>query len=141
MRAANRFAVAVHILSLAESAREGQATSEWMAGSIGVHPVVVRNVSGRLRRAGLLVTRRGVAGARLARPSGAITLRDVYAAVEEDGDVLAIHPRTNPDCSIGAHIQGTLEGVFGEAQRALTDRLAATTVADVVGDIARRAAA
>ncbi len=140
VRTANRFAVAVHILSLVEGAEPGQATSERMAGSIGVNAVVVRNVSGQLRRAGLLETHQGVPGARLTRGSDAITLRDVYRAVEADEEIFGIHPRPNPRCPVGAHIQDTLESVFGEAQRALSDRLAATTVAEVTQDLARRAA-
>lgn len=141
MRTANRFAVAVHILALTESARPGEATSEWMAGSIGVNPVVVRNVTGLLRRAALVETRQGVPGAALARPAKEITLRDVYRAVEEDEEIFSIHPKPNPDCPTGAHIQDTLETVFADAERALADRLAQTSLADVVLDLTRRASA
>lgn len=109
-------------------------TSEWMAGSIGVNPVIVRNVTGMLRRAGLVTTRQGVAGTQLAKPLREITLLDVYRAVDavEEGDLFAVHPNPNPQCPVGANIQTTLEGVFAEAQRAMETRLAETTMEAVV---------
>lgn len=111
---------------------QDENTSEWMAGSIGVNAVVVRNVTGLLRRAGLVLTQQGVPGARLARPLPDITLLDVYRAVEDSLDLFTIHPRPNPECSVGANIQVSLEGVFGEAQQAMEHRLSQTTMAEIV---------
>ncbi|HEX5084581.1 MAG TPA: Rrf2 family transcriptional regulator [Blastocatellia bacterium] len=102
-------------------------TSEWMAGSIGVNPVIVRNVTGMLRRAGLAVTRQGVAGASLSRKPADITLLDVYRAVEPDGEMFSIHSRPNPKCPVGAKIESTLEKHFTAAQQAMEARLANTS--------------
>ncbi len=133
MRSANRFSIAVHILSLLGALPEAEHTSEWMAGSIGVNPVVVRNVTGLLRRAGLVRTHQGVAGARLARPLAEISLLDVYRAVEGDeAGLFSIHPRPNPQCPVGARIQGTLTRLFAAAEDALHARLAGITLAQVV---------
>src|SRR5579884_4384403 len=104
MRVASRFAIAVHVLSLLATGAESEHTSEWMAGSVGVNPVVVRNVLGMLRRAGLVRTRQGAPGAGLERPLAGITLLDVYRAVEADGDLFTIHPRPNPACAVGSGI-------------------------------------
>ncbi|RYX86773.1 Rrf2 family transcriptional regulator [bacterium] len=139
MRIANRFAIAVHIISLLETDENGEATSEWMAGSIGTNPVIVRRISGMLRRAGLLRTRQGVAGAEIERPLSEITLLDVYRAVNEEGELFSVHPRPNPLCEVGANIQDTLEEVFGEAQEAMENRLKGTTMLDVVQDLRVRA--
>jgi len=135
MRIGSRFAIGVHVLSLLAIEGPPERTSEWMAGSVGVNPVIIRNVVGQLRRAGLVRTRQGSPGAQLARPLSAVTLLDVYRAVEADGELFAIHPRPNPDCNVGANIQNTLEQVFGEAQRAMEDRLGAVTLADIVQDM------
>lgn len=133
MQVASRFSIGVHILSLLGADPGAENTSEYLAGSIGVNPVVVRNVSGMLRRAGLVATRQGVAGARLARPLAEVTLLDVYRAVAavDEGDLFAVHPNPNPRCPVGANIQRTLENVFGEAQRAMEARLAQTTLEQV----------
>lgn len=114
-------------------------TSGWMAGSIGVNPVIVRNITGMLRRAGLVKTSQGVAGTQLARSLSDITLLDVYRAVEPDGTVFSVHPRPHPGCEVGAKIQGTLEAVFGEAQRAMEAKLAATSMQQLVRKMSQSA--
>lgn len=134
MRIASRFAIGVHVLSLLGMDPEAENTSEWMAGSIGVNAVIVRNVVGMLRRANLVTTRQGVAGTHLGRPLREITLLDVYRAVEavEEGELFAFHPNPNPQCLVGCNLQAALEGVFDEAQRAMEARLAATTMEELV---------
>lgn len=117
----------------------GAPTSEWMAGSIGVNAVIVRNIAGQLRRAGLVTARQGVAGTSLAKPLEQISLLDVYRAVEVDGELFAIHPRPNPDCPVGANIQSSLEDVFHEAQEAMEARLAATSVREIATTIQEKA--
>lgn len=132
MRIANRFSIAVHILSLLGSLRDVEHTSGWMAGSIGVNPVVVRKITGMLRRAGLVRTRQGVAGTRLARPLSATTLLDVYRAVEDEASVFSVHDRPNPNCPVGSRIEETLTGIFTRAENAMQAQLAATTLEQVV---------
>jgi Rrf2 family protein len=132
VRIANRFSIAVHILSLLGALRDAEHTSEWMAGSIGVNPVVVRNITGMLRRAGLVRTRQGVAGTRLARPLTEITLLDVYRAVEDDTSVFSVHPRPNPKCPVGSRIEQTLSLIFTDAERAMHAKLEGVTLDRVV---------
>jgi Rrf2 family protein len=145
MRIGNRFSIAVHLLSLLGAVEDAEHTSEWMAGSIGVNPVIVRNISGMLRRAGLVNTSQGVKGAQLARPLSDITLLDVYRAVEPDVALFSVHARPHPSCEVGSKIQGTLEKVFGEAQAALEATLTATSMQQLVremrksGPVRRRA--
>jgi DNA-binding IscR family transcriptional regulator len=132
VRIANRFSIGVHILSLLGGRRDAEHTSEWMAGSIGVNPVVVRNVTGMLRRAGLVRTQQGVAGTWLARPLSKVTLLDVYRAVEDETSLFSVHPRPNPKCPVGARIEGTLGEVFAEAEDAMHSKLAGITLEQVV---------
>lgn len=138
MRIANRFSIGVHILSLLGSQRDVEHTSGWMAGSIGVNPVVVRNITGMLRRAGLVRTQQGVAGARLARPLSKISLLDVYRAVEDEPSVFSVHPRPNPKCPVGSRIEATLTGIFARAESAMEAKLAATTLERVVRSLKAR---
>ena len=135
MYAASRFSIAIHILSLLGATRGTQLTSEWMAGSIGVHPVIVRNITGMLRRSGLVHTQQGAAGARLARPLEQISLLDVYRAVNSQKELFCIHPHPNRYCPIGSQVTGTLKKHFGAAQRALEAHLAKTTMLQIVRDL------
>ena len=135
MRTANRFAIAIQSLCLLGCIEEGEATSEWMAESIGVNPVVVRNILGRLRRAGLVRTQQGAAGAHLTRLPTDITLLDVYNAVEEEGTLFGRHAHPNPHCPVGTQIPLMLDNIFGSAQQTLEDYLASVTLAQVVTEL------
>ena len=126
----SQYSVAVHILSLVNASAEA-LSSEFIASSVGVNPVVIRQVSGLLRRGGLLQTQRGVIGARLTRPAEQISLLDVYRAVDAPQTVLKLHQHPNPACPVGANIQCVLDDVFAQAQAALEGRLSRVTLADV----------
>ena len=132
------YSIAVHILSLLNAFPEPMS-SEYVADSVGVNPVVIRNVTGLLRRGGLLSTQRGVIGARLTRPADQISLLDVYRAVNAPESVLKMHPHPNPSCPVGARIQGVLDDVFGQAQAALETRLAQVRLSDISAAIKQQA--
>lgn len=86
-----------------------------------------------LSRAGFVTSQPGVGGGwRLVREPSAISLLDVYHAVD-DGHLLAMHHSTpNPNCLIGRNIQRTLTFYFDEAEQAFEQALASRTVADVL---------
>ncbi|WP_433324551.1 Rrf2 family transcriptional regulator [Spirillospora sp. CA-294931] len=138
MSANSRFTVAIHILSwMALVARMGQAvvTSDKIAVSVNTNPVVIRRALGQLRAGGLVEARRGNgAGWSLTRPATAISLLDVYAAVERDG-VFGLHSaEPNQGCPIGRGIRPTLGRVYADVEDAMRRRLAVTTVEDVLND-------
>ena len=63
MQIASRFTIAIHILVCVELyGADTPMTSESLAGSIGVHPVVIRRILGQMRRAGLITVARGREG-------------------------------------------------------------------------------
>jgi DNA-binding IscR family transcriptional regulator len=140
MRVANRFSIAVHILSLLETFKSETPTSESMAGSIGVNAVIVRNVMGMLRRARLVNTQRGAAGAQIVRPLKEITLLDVFNAVETNDEIFSMHENPNPACPVGSSIQSVLEAEFSAAQEMLETRLSETTMETIVRNLKKKAA-
>jgi len=112
--------------------------SETMAHSIGVNPVVVRTLMSRLRRAGLIKTRQGVAGGTLGRPAEQITLRDIYNAIEEKHDIFGVHANPDKTCPVGQCISPALGELFVEAQNAMEEKLAQTTLAQFIEDLTVR---
>ena len=135
-----RFAVAVHILTFLQTQGGEPATSELIASSVRTNPSLIRRLLSQLARAGLTTSQMGAGGgALLARPADAITLLDVYRAVDEDGGVIPMHPSPNPRCPVGRHIQAVLATRIDAAERALRAELARTTVAERAGDVTRRA--
>ena len=129
----SQFAVGIHLLTLLAQTPDETQTSEQMSGSVNTNPVFIRRILGRLAEAGLVDSQPGVGGGwRLARQPEAISLLDVYQAVDE-GHLMAMHhSEPNPDCLIGRNIQRSLTVYFEEAERAFAERLARQTVAQVL---------
>ena len=132
-----RFAVAVHVLVLLALGDE-PVSSALLAGSVGTNPVVIRRLLGLLRRAGLVRGRIGPGGGfQLARPAGAITLEDVFLAVEGGGAAPARH-RPNAACPVGGAVPQVLRRIGERAERAFLASLAGETLADTARGVSRR---
>ncbi|HEL2595419.1 TPA: Rrf2 family transcriptional regulator, partial [Streptococcus suis] len=136
MQISSRFTIASHILVLLalEGEKEKQ-TSTSIAGSVGVNPVIIRNILSRLKEAGLVQVARGVGGARLAQAPDKITLLQVYQAVElfgEKGKLFGFHEQPNPACQVGRSIHPLLDSRLENAQSALENELAKTRLADLL---------
>ena len=136
-----RFTVAVHVCALLAHNNGEPATSESIAESVNTNPVVIRRTLSALAKAGLVRSWRGSnGGSVLARAPRAISLAEIYRAVD-DNEGPALHqqpPKAN--CPIGAHIQPVLTDMIGEAESAREKIFAAQTLADVMSSIRRRAA-
>ena len=87
----------------------------------------------QLQKAGLIKVARGTGGIRITRPLEEITLLDIFEAVESiDHDHLFhFHDNPNPACPVGRNIHKILDGYLQDAQRALEQELAKTTLADI----------
>ncbi|MBR1753159.1 MAG: Rrf2 family transcriptional regulator [Ruminococcus sp.] len=138
MQIASKFTVAVHILTCIDVfGDERRVTSDFLSGSTGVNPVIVRNVLSQLRNAGIVSTRQGSGGAHLAKPLDEITLYDIYLAVDsvdsEEG-LFHFHENPNTNCPVGRNIHKVMDGRLTAAQTAFENELRSTTLAQVVAD-------
>ncbi|HFU4500799.1 TPA: Rrf2 family transcriptional regulator [Streptococcus suis] len=139
MQISSRFTIASHMLVLLalEGEKEKQ-TSTSIAGSVGVNPVIIRNILAQLKEAGLVQVARGVGGARLAQAPDQITLLHVYQAVElfgENGQLFGFHEQPNPNCPVGRNIHPLLDSRLENAQSALERELGQTTIADLLAEL------
>lgn len=126
-----RFATAIHILTLLDHHPEVWLTSEWIAGSINVNPVVVRRELGVLQDAGLVISRKGKeGGSMLAKPSPDITLYAIYDAVCNAEVLGRKNQRTNPLCPVGKQINVKLEDLFTETDEFLKKFLGTKSLHD-----------
>jgi Rrf2 family protein len=139
MQITSRFTIAVHVITAIEYFKDmDRVNSEFLAGSVGVNPVIIRTVISKLREAGILKTQRGSSGAQLAKPLDQITFYDVYKAVDsvdkEEG-LFHFHEQPNPNCPVGRNIHKAMDEKLKEVQRAMEDELKKTTIADIAEDI------
>ncbi|SEO88267.1 DNA-binding transcriptional regulator, IscR family [Amphibacillus marinus] len=142
MSISSRFAVGIHILSLINVDQGVTISSDYLAGSVNTNPVVIRRMMGMLKKAGLIEVRPGIAGIKLAKEPELITLFDVYKAVDvvQEKELFSIHENPHPDCTVGKHIQSTVEPLFIAAQLAMEKVLSNVTLLDVVEDIESKVA-
>ena len=140
MQITSKFTVAVHILTCIDIfGGQMRVTSDFLSGSTGVNAVIVRNVLGQLRNAGIVETRQGSGGAHLAKALDKITLYDIYKAVDcvDDEGLFHFHENPNADCPVGRNIHKAMDDRLQTAQAALENELKSTTLAQVVADTRR----
>ncbi|SMC45055.1 Rrf2 family transcriptional regulator [Moheibacter sediminis] len=126
-----RFATAIHILTLLASEPDEWLSSEYIAGSINVNPVVIRREIGTLNEAGLIITKKGKdGGVRLNKSSQQIFLSDIYNAVKNSEILGRKNKKTNPDCPIGKQINEKLENLFEETNAVVSENLNNRTLAE-----------
>ena len=136
MTTSSRFTVAIHILTLLAFTGPEPCTSEYIAGSVNTNPVVIRRLLARLREVGLVASQGGPGGGwQLRRDPAAITLAEVFRAVEPS-ELFPLHAaEPNPRCPVGRNIQQALEATFRDARSALERDLERTTVAGLVARV------
>ena len=69
MQISSRFTIAVHMLTCMETFKEEyKITSDFLAASINVNPVIIRRILSQLKDAGLIEVKRGTGGAAVIKP-------------------------------------------------------------------------
>lgn len=136
MSQSTRFAVSLLLLAELARARPDSMTSAALAESAGAHPVVVRRLLGRLARAGLTEAKAGKdGGARLALAPKRISLRAVYAAVENGALISRGTPEGGAD---GAEqtLAPSINRACRKAEKAFFKALEGMTLKDVMAGAA-----
>lgn len=138
MQIGSKFTIGVHIITAIDYFKDmDRVNSEFLAGSIGVNPVIVRTVISQLREAGIVQTKRGSSGAELSKRLDEITLYDIYKAVgsvDPEEGLFHFHEQPNSACPVGRNIHKVLDQHLLDAQRALEAELRSTTMADIAED-------
>lgn len=126
----SRFAISLHILVLLEKANEELISSDYLAGSININPVLVRKELINLRKHGFVGTKEGKnGGSYLAKAADRISLADVYLAVRQE-TLLGIAKNTpNPNCPVGREINTHLNELYESTEQVLVRSLSSKSLA------------
>lgn len=140
MQITSRFTIAVHIITAIDYFKDTEkVTSKFLAGSVGANPVIIRNVMGELKEAGIIDISQGKSGIRLVKNLDKITFYDIYKAVDgvnEEG-LFHFHENPNASCPVGRNIHKSVDGRLAKVQQAMEDEMKKITLADVVADTRR----
>lgn len=137
MQISSRFTLAIHIFACIDTfGNECKVTSDFLAGSTNVNPVIIRKILGQLKGAGLIDVARGTGGTTVAQPLDQISFLDVYRAVEcvENGNLFHFHENPNSNCPVGRNIHHILDDKLLRVQAAMEKELASITLEDLKQD-------
>ncbi len=137
MKIASRFTVAVHTLLVIHTfGKEQKTTSDFIAASVQVNPVIIRRTLLSLKAAGIIEVKAGSGGATIVRDLKDITLYDVYRAVDSvEGDIFHFHENPNPACPVGKNIHAVLDAHLADAQAAMENELKKVTLLDLTREL------
>lgn len=135
MQFSSRFTIATHtLLCIAMFQEEYKVTSNFLAGSINVNPVIIRNILGQLSASGLVEIKAGVGGAYLAKSADEITLLDIFKAVEKEESLFHFHENPNPECPIGRTIHSVMDSKIDTIQLAMENEMAEITLSELLDE-------
>lgn len=104
MQISSRFTIAIHILVyVATYHEEERITSDVLAQSIQVNPVIIRNILTQLKRSELIAVKRGQGGVSILPAYEDISLLAIYQAVEsiKNNQLFSFHSQPNQNCPVG----------------------------------------
>ncbi|MDE7106668.1 MAG: Rrf2 family transcriptional regulator [Anaeroplasmataceae bacterium] len=130
MQITSKFTVAVHtLLAIHFFSNEHKTTSDFIASSVNVNPVVIRRTLQSLKAAGLVEVKAGSGGARITRDLNDISLYDVYIAMEcLEGGLFHFHENPNSLCPVGKNMHLILDEHLSNAQAVMENELKKVTL-------------
>ena len=143
MQITSKFTIAVHIIAAIDYFKDSEkVTSNFLAGSVGANPVIVRNVMGNLKESGIIAISQGKSGISLAKELDEITFYDVYKAVDcvDDDGLFHFHENPNINCPVGKNIHIAMDEKLQRVQSIMENELSRITMADVVADLKKLSA-
>ena len=136
-----RLSGVLHVL-LHMAEHQGPVTSETLARAMSTNPVVIRRIMAGLKARGYVRSEKGHGGGwTLAGELSAITLKDIYVALDAP-PLLAIGNRSeNPACLVEQAVNAALGRTFAEAEALIVERLGEVTLAQLCADFHKGAVA
>lgn len=138
MQITSKFTIAVHMITAIDYFKDSEkVTSNFLAGSAGANPVIVRNVMGNLKKSGIIEISQGKSGISLAKGLDEITFYDVYQAVDcvDDEGLFHFHENPNIKCPVGRNIHLAMDEKLQRVQDTMENELRHITIADVAADV------
>lgn len=136
MQISCRFTMAIHLFACIDTFKEQKMTSDFLSGSIGTNPVIIRKLLRQLKTAGLIEVSRGTGGITVTRPLDKITFLDIYKAVEctPNEELFHFHEKPNEKCPVGRNIHHVIDDKLASVQSAMEKQLSHITLRDVKKD-------
>jgi|SRR6218665_499713 len=110
-----KFAITLHILTLLSKSPEAFLSSDYIAGSMNMNPVLVRKEIANLKKNNIVESKEGKnGGTRLLKPASEITLEDIFKMTFDRVSLGFSKNVPNPNCPVGKQINNQLDSLYGD---------------------------
>ncbi|PBJ14569.1 Rrf2 family transcriptional regulator [Flavobacterium sp. ACN6] len=119
-----KFAITIHILTLLNKFPNDYLSSEFIAGSINLNPVLVRKEIANLKAHHIVESKEGKnGGTKLAVNASNLTLKEIFEMTFETIGLGFAKNQPNPDCPVGKKINQNLEALYSEMNQKVNAQL------------------
>lgn len=137
MQVSRDFTIAIHILLCVDYfGKDTKVTSDFIASSVGINPVIVRRMFAKLKDANLIEVNAGTGGVKIIPKKKEISLYDIYVAAGcKKNDIFNFHENPNLQCPVGKNIHKVLDPYIKDATKALENELKKTTFSELCKEL------
>nr|WP_294933771.1 Rrf2 family transcriptional regulator [uncultured Flavobacterium sp.] len=126
-----KFAITTHILTLLAKFPDEFMASDFIAGSLNIHPVLVRKEIANLRKHNLVESKEGKnGGVKLLLSPEKITLEEVFKITFDKATLGFSKNDPNPECPVGKKINTNLNVLYEGLNQTISKQLKAVTLAE-----------
>jgi len=126
-----KFAITIHILTLLTKFPNDYLSSEFIAGSINLNPVLVRKEIANLKANRIVESKEGKnGGTKLSKTASNITLKEIFEITFENIGLGYAKNQPNPDCPVGKKINQNLDALYAEMNQKVCAQLKGISLED-----------
>jgi Rrf2 family protein len=119
-----KFAVTLHILTLLTKFPDEFLSSEYIAGSLNMNPVLVRKEIANLKKSHIVESKEGKnGGTKLLKPPDDITLDDIYKITFDTMTFGFSKNDANPKCPVGKQMNTNLTNLYSDLNHKISKEL------------------
>lgn len=126
-----KFAITLHILTLLSKFPDDYLSSDFIAGSMNLHPVLVRKEIANLKKNHIVESKEGKnGGTKLLQPASAITLDHIFKMTFDTVSLGYSKKDPNPDCPVGKQINKNLDELYASINQKISVQLSGITLTE-----------
>ncbi|RUT69048.1 Rrf2 family transcriptional regulator [Flavobacterium cupreum] len=126
-----KFAITIHILTLLTKFPNDFLSSEFIAGSMNLNPVLVRKEIANLKAHHIVESKEGKnGGTKLSKKASAITLKEIFELTFDNINLGYAKNQPNPDCPVGKKVNQNLAELYADINEKVGLQLKKITLED-----------
>jgi DNA-binding IscR family transcriptional regulator len=126
-----KFAITIHILTLLTKFPNDFLSSEFIAGSMNLNPVLVRKEIANLKAHHIVESKEGKnGGTKLSKAASDITLKEIFEMTFDNINLGYAKNQPNPDCPVGKKINQNLAELYADMNEKVSLQLTKISLED-----------